>query len=582
MHARANELTGYPCDTMKGCDWAKTDLMIHWAGDQNNYSDCQAMGDILFLDAKERGAKLIVIDPRFGVMASKADVWIPIPPGYDGALMLGMMNIIINENLYDANFVRDWTVGFEDLKEYVQQFPPGKVEQITGISADTIGNLAREYATTPRALIYSSKSGVGQHNNGVDTARLQKILIAITGHIDTPGGNIVAMPSPALWPASSSSSSTGSASSSTSSATAQQAAPRYPLMGTTITTPDFLDMLSKKEIKAACQFGNSGIGVPNNRAFWKMYKEIPFIAACDLFMTPLAEIADVIIPGSSYIESMAVYTAGTYTNYYSLILTEPIPQPLTEMTDEDACFMLMKKLGLAKDYPYESWEDEIGKRLLQGTYKIPLTAKEMIKQFPDGIVVPRAEQTYKKYEKGLLRTDKKPGFNTPSGKFGIRSSTAEKYGYDGVPKWEVPWVLREEERKEFPLICNTCERTWFYGCAGFTHINPLSACSYLSEMDPEPFIRLNEKDAMERGIKDGDMVIVTARCSATETASIKLRAKIPPPHGDIMPGVCSALRGFVEANTADLLPDPLTLIKAYDPISGSPPVRGILVQVKKA
>jgi anaerobic selenocysteine-containing dehydrogenase len=591
MHWCASWLTGFPRLDTVGYGWwydyPNTDLMIHWAVDQNIYRDAKALGDIEFLDAKERGAKLIVIDPRFSILASKADVWIPIKPGYDGALILGMLNVIINEELYDADFIRDWTVGFEDFGKYVQEFPPEKVEQTTGILADTIRDLAREYATTPRACIYTSRSVMGQHSNGVDTCRLLHILIAITGHLDTLGSNLFNDPMPPLWPANSSLiSSTGLASVGGNPVQAMQlpeqqaGQERYPIAhraGCAVTYPEFLDMLFKGEIQALYATGQNYLGIPNNKAAWKKLREIPFIAVCDLHMTPIAEIAEVIIPGSSFMESMAVYTEGR--DYYALRLTEPIPNPLTEMSEEDASLMLMKKLGMEKVFPYESWEEQISKRELKAK-GIPLTAKEMIAQFPAGIVVP-VKREYKKYEKGLVRKDGKPGFETPSGKFEIRSIEAEKYGYNPVPNWWEPWELREEERKEFPLILDPGERTWFYGCARTGHINPWNAVSYLSEMVPEPSIRLSEQDAEERGIKDGDMVIVTGRCSATETASIKLRAKIPPPHGDIMPGVCSMLDGFVAAPATNLLPD-FSLPEAYDPIAGNPPLRGILVQVRKA
>ena len=590
VHWCGSRLTGFPRVDTWGTGWwvdyPNTDLMIHWATDQNIYQDSKAMGDIEFLDAKERGAKLCVIGPRFSICASKADVWIPIKPGYDGALILGMLNVIINENLYDADFVKDWTRGFEDLEKYVQEFPPEKVEQITGISADTIRDLAREYATTPRACIFTSRSALGQHSNGVDICRLLDILIAITGHIDTPGGNLFNDPKPSLWSVNSdlaSGTSLASIAGNPVQAVTLSAQPAnqdsFPIAhrsGCAFTYPEFLDMLFNGKIQALYATGQNFLGLPNNKTAWEKLREVPFVAVCDLFMTPIAEIADVIIPGSAFLESMAVQITGKY--YYGLRLTEPIPNPLTEMSEEDASFMLMKKLGLEKDFPYENWEDQISKRELVAR-GIPLTAKEMIEQFPEGIVIP-VEREYKKYEKGLVRNNGKPGFETPSGKFEIRSIEAEKFGYNPVPKWWEPWELREEERKEFPLILDTGGRVWFYGCSRTGHINPWNAVSYLSEMVPEPLIILSEQDAEERGIKDGDLVNVTGRCSSTEITSINLRASIPPPHGDIMPGVCTMLDGFMAAPASNLLPD-LSLPEAYDSISGLPPFRGILVQVRK-
>jgi anaerobic selenocysteine-containing dehydrogenase len=498
-----------------------------------------------------------------------------------------MLNTIINENLYDADFVTNWTQGFEELQSYVQEFSPEIVEQITDISAETIRGFARQYATTPRACIFTSRSALGQHSNGIDTLRLLYFLIAITGHIDTPGGNLFHDKKPSLWPTNGSAQSTAIPISSsvnlgqvTRLSSEQPERLSYPVpsrVGVPFPYPDFMWMLFNGEIKALYSTGQNFLGVPNNKVAFEKLREIPFIAVSDLFMTPIADIADVIIPGSSYLERMKVVTTGKY--YYGVRVTEPMPNILTEMTEEDASFMLMKKLGLENDFPYSSWEDQINKRELPAL-GIPITAQEMIEQFPEGLAIP-VERKYKKYEDGLIRSDGRPGFDTPSTKFELHSVEAERFGYNPVPKWWVPWELREEEREEYPLILDTTARTWFYGCARSGHINSYNAVSYLSEMVPEPLLILNEQDAYDRGIKDGDWVVVTSRCSSTEVGSIKLKAHIPYPHGDTMPGVCGMYDGFVEALGSNLLPD-LSLPEAYDKISGMPPFRGILVEVRKA
>src|SRR5258708_20275961 len=104
-------------------------------------------------EARRKGAKLIVIDPYKTRTARLADWYLPINPGTDVALELGMMHVIINENLHDADYVSKYTLGFEELKERVQDYPPERVAKWTGIAAADLMKLAREYATVRPAVI---------------------------------------------------------------------------------------------------------------------------------------------------------------------------------------------------------------------------------------------------------------------------------------------------------------------------------------------------------------------------------------------------------------------------------------------
>jgi len=139
--------------------------------------------------ARRRGAKLIVVDPRVIPLAKNADIYAQIRPGTDCALALALLNVIIAEGLYDEAFVRDWTVGFDRLKEDIKKYSPEVVEKITWVPAQTIREFARVYATSKPAVI---AQGVSPDHclNGVQTSRAISILIAITGNLDVQGGNI--------------------------------------------------------------------------------------------------------------------------------------------------------------------------------------------------------------------------------------------------------------------------------------------------------------------------------------------------------------------------------------------------------
>jgi thiosulfate reductase / polysulfide reductase chain A len=144
----------------------------------------------ILTQALEHGARLVVVDPHLSDTAAKAQEWVPIRPGTDGALALAMARVIIEEKLYDDAFVSDWTVGFEDFVGLVDDATPEWAEQITSIPAKTILRLAREFATTKPALA-DVWSGPGQHTNGVQGGRAIALLNALVGTFDRPGGMMI-------------------------------------------------------------------------------------------------------------------------------------------------------------------------------------------------------------------------------------------------------------------------------------------------------------------------------------------------------------------------------------------------------
>ena len=140
-------------------------------------------------EARRNGAKLVVIDPYRTRTAACADWYLPINPGTDGALALGMMHVIINEGLHDADYVARYTVGFDQLREKVQEYPPERVEKWTGIAAADVVKLAREYATTRPAVIRLNY-GVQRSEGGGMATRAITMLPCITGSWKEVGGGL--------------------------------------------------------------------------------------------------------------------------------------------------------------------------------------------------------------------------------------------------------------------------------------------------------------------------------------------------------------------------------------------------------
>jgi len=149
-------------------------------------------------EALDKGSKLIVIDPAETVFTRRADIWVKPRPCSDLALALAMINVIINEGLFDKGFVEKWTVGFDELRVHVQDYPPEKAEEITWVPAETIREAARLYANTKPASI-AWGYGIDCNVNNFQTARAVLILRAITGNLGRTGSDIEWSP-PAVVP----------------------------------------------------------------------------------------------------------------------------------------------------------------------------------------------------------------------------------------------------------------------------------------------------------------------------------------------------------------------------------------------
>ena len=176
-------------DRYQNPNWQMPELMIVWG---NNPVVCNSDGFLghWIIECLKRKMELIVVDPRRTWLATRAKIWLQIRPGTDAALALGMLNVIINEKLYDEEFVQKWTHGFEELKKRVQEYPPERVAQITWIPQEKIIEASRLYAKSKPAAI---KWGVATDMNKECIATNQAILSLwmITGNLDVPGGNII-------------------------------------------------------------------------------------------------------------------------------------------------------------------------------------------------------------------------------------------------------------------------------------------------------------------------------------------------------------------------------------------------------
>lgn len=501
------------------------------------------------VEARKNGLKLIVVDPRRTTIASMADLHLQLRPGTDGALALGMMNVIINENLHDKEFTEKWTVGFNDLKKLVQEYPPERVEQITRVPAAKIREAAILYATQKPAKIGLAANSTTHHSNGVQNHRAIILLPAITGNIEVAGGN-------RFFPKGQ----------PTNDITLHERVENMPPgVGSKrfpIWTKRYREMQSNviaDQIESGDPYPikalfSSGLDVqffPNSNRMVENLKKLDFIAVTEYFPTAGTQLADIVLPIASWLERhilMADYGVEVVK------LIEPAIQPIGESWPEWKIYSeLAKRLGFGDVF----WNGDFEKCVNYILEPLLITFADL-HQHPEGIKRPLPARPEKYYEQA--------GFQTPSGKVEIACATLAEHGLDPLPVYQEPVespVSRPDLASSFPLVFTSGARVLAYTHSQFRNIAQLRGAM------PDPLVDINPQDANPRRIKTGDMVMVSS-----PRGSIKMKANVTD---TILSGVVSMPHQWPgEANVNSLVDD-----QNLDPISGFPPCKSQLCQVTK-
>ena len=531
-------------------DLENANLIVIWG--KNPAAHCPPDDFIKIQKAHKRGAQIVVIDPRKTVMAKYANAeWIPIRPGTDGALALGMCNVLIEEELYDEDFVNDWTVGFEDFARYVQHFRPEVVEVITGIPAETVRRVARRIAKT-NGVAPIMYSGLEYSDGAVQAIRATIVLWALAGQLDLPGGWCFGMaqnkfpvnregliPNPDVRKAA-----------------GYNNFPIYTKYRGEFHASILPEAVLKKKpypIRLLISLGASIItSWPQSDIWRKTLEAFDFLVCIDRQLTADAAYADIVLPATTY------YEIESYMVYDSIFrIREKVIQPLGEARNDFFILSeLARRLGYGHLYPQN--EEELLSRVLKGS----------------GFTPEDVRAAGKKWEKGLLRKDGRPGFETPSAKFEIASSILEEHGYDALPVYVEPGegpLSQPELVQQFPLVFNSGARS-NVDLHALHHSIPV-----LSEEKPVPTVMINTLDAQKRGVENGDFVHIK-----TKRGTIGMYAFVTD---DIA-------QGAIEANGAgggalgpkawrDACINELTDLHRYDPISGFPVYKALLCDVVK-
>ncbi|MDP6179705.1 MAG: molybdopterin-dependent oxidoreductase, partial [Desulfatiglandales bacterium] len=383
------------------------ELIVVWGA--NPSTDCPPLDMRRILDASNRGAKVVVIDPRRTMTAKLTNAeWVPIRPGTDGAMALGMCNVIIEEELYDEDFVRDWTHGFEEFAQYVQHFRPEVVKSITGIPESTISSLARRL-TKANGVSPIMYTGLEYSDGGVQAIRATMVLWALAGQLDVPGGrcfnmreNIFPISRKGLVPNPDVKKALG--------------CDRFPVYSEyrgeshANALPDSVLGGKPYRIRSLIILGGSMITSWPQPELWReTLNALDFLVSIDVNLTADSAYADIVLPATTWYEIESYMSFGPIFR-----IREKVIEPLGEA--RSAFFILTEladRLGYGHLYPQN--EEEVLRRVLNGS---PFTPED-VRGAGGQVQVETVMMQYKKWEKGVLRIDGKPGFETPTGKFEI-------------------------------------------------------------------------------------------------------------------------------------------------------------------
>jgi anaerobic selenocysteine-containing dehydrogenase/cysteine sulfinate desulfinase/cysteine desulfurase-like protein len=543
-------------------DMENAEMLVVWGA--NPATDSPPLDMHRLEAAAKRGADIVVIDPRRTDTAVRTGgQWVPIRPGTDGALALSMIEVMIDEELYDERFAEDWCHGFDELRSYVQHFRPEVAESITGIPADTIRDLARRicHATGTCPIMYT---GLEYSNSGIQAIRAVLSLFALAGQLDVPGGMGLAMLN-SHFPINRA---CNQANPNLDRAVARQKFPIYSnYRGESHASGLVASVLEGNpyRIRGLIVHGASLLTSWPQTSVWReTLSKLDFLVCVDRQLTADAAFADVVLPATTMFEMDSYMVYGPIFR-----LREKVIEPVGEARNDYLIMAeLARRLGYGELYPQT--EEAMIRFALEGSGYDP----EAVRQAGGWVKLPAPMMEYKKWEKGSLRPDGQPGFDTPTGKFEIWSTALEDYGYEPLPKYVEPTegpLASPQLAGEYPLVFNsgarphTDFRSQHHGIKG------------LNKDSPEPTVELNVDDAKARGIETGDLVEVR-----TPRGSVPFRACVTD---DIV-------RGAIECNMGGGGPvgsrawrewnvNELTDLSNYDDVSGFPVYKALLCDVAK-
>ncbi|MBD3236753.1 MAG: aminotransferase class V-fold PLP-dependent enzyme [Candidatus Eisenbacteria bacterium] len=543
-------------------DIENSELLIVWG--TNPATDSPPLDMLRLEAAAQRGAEVVVIDPRRTETVKRTGAeWIPIRPGTDGALALSMIGVMVEEELYEEDFAENWCHGFDDLCRYVQHFPPEAVSEITGVPAETIRRLARRicHATGAAPVMYS---GLEYSNTGVQSIRAVHTLFALAGQLDVPGGIGLGMDG-TQFPINKS---CNLENPDLERAVATSRFPTYTRYRHEAHGSGIVPAALRGDpypLRGLIVHGTSLLTAWPQAPLWRAaLAKLDFQVCIDRQLTADMAYADIVLPATTMFEIDSYITYGPIFR-----LREKVIEPVGEARSD---YLIMAELArrLGYGHLFPQTEEDVVRLVLEGSG----FTLEQVRQAGGWVKIPTPVMEYKKWEKGGLRPDGRPGFDTPTGKFEIHSTILEEDGYEPLPKYTEPTegpLSRPDLAKRFPLIFNSGARPH----TDFHSQHHGIRC--LNKDAPEPTCDISVADAEARGIENGDLVEVR-----TARGAVPFRARVTE---DIVTGAieCSQGGGTPVGPRAWQVGNvnELTDNDNYDEVSGFPVYKCLLCDVVK-
>jgi anaerobic selenocysteine-containing dehydrogenase len=482
-------------------DWRPPECILIW-GTNPMINNADAFLGHWIVEAMKRGSEVVTVDPQLTWIAGKSKYWIRIRPGTDAALALGMLNVIINEDLVDHEFIEKWSYGYEALAERVQDYPVEKVAEICWTDADLIRDVARFYAKATPSTIHWGLA-VDMSKIGTQTAHAIACLAGVTGNIDNPGGNVL-MDRPIGLDFGYNS---GIEYLAEGLIEKRLGNSKYPLK-----TYGFTASSQSDAILEAIETGLDENGEPRPvRMLWiessnpianmgqdapRIYRamnNVDFICVIDLFKTPYAvACADLLLPCAMSNERDCirmwfdpVRSLTKCSSYYEAKEDEQIMIDLGHRLSPDKWPEWVKE---PKDYM--EWRLQVG--------NVDFTFEELQNKY-DGMHF--NEFRYYKYKNGFLRPDGSQGFITPTGRYEFYITVFANWGIDPLPFYEEPPTSpysTPELAKEYPLVLTTGKRSF-----EFFHSEWRQAETISRELHPYPKFEIHPQTAQHYGIENG-------------------------------------------------------------------------------
>jgi len=523
-------------------DFEHADLMIFWGSNPPFSHPPQAR---LIANGKERGAKIIVIDPRLTSIAYKADLFLQPLPGTDGALAWGFMRHLIETQTYDRPFVEKYSVGFEQLAQVAKTFDPEFVEKQTGVPSDIFLEAAQVIVESRPKITHYVGNGLEHHENGINNIRAVACLGGLCGAIDIEGGD--------PWPETMGG----------RDLTLYQELPlldqkpigaeKFPVLYQlrqechTMLAMDYMLGKGSYPLRGLIVTGaNPLLTNPNSRKVKEAFASLDLLVVRELFLTATAKLAHYVIPAASFLERSELH----YHPHCQVVTLTTKVLEIPGVYDEYTFWRdLSGRLGFREKYFSWDNEEEVNRWILEPT-DISL---EELKKHPEGI----------RYKPIRFKKYREMPFATPTGKFEFASQYLKDLGYPEIPEYRPPRYVNHPQ-PEFPFILTTGARKYLYYHSRYRNIKRFLSHIPAAEMEIHP------DDASKLGVTDKEQVRVTS-----EYGSIDIPVKIVHKR-EIRQGVLQITHGWDDANVNLITPDHVN-----DPISGFPLLKAIPVRIEK-